>query len=77
MIKVLLIQPITLRSWMFVRNKQKETGVYSNTIAKITSDDPIVISNQRKFVSTLIIDEVSMMTEKDKQKSLKIFRSVK
>lgn len=64
-------------SWKLVRNKQKETGVYSNTIAKITSDDPIVISNQRKFVSTLIIDEVSMMTEKDKQKIIKNFSNCK
>ena len=64
-------------SWKLVRNKQKETGVYSNTIAKITSDDPIVVSNQRKFVSTLIIDEVSMMTEKDKQKIIKNFPNCK
>lgn len=64
-------------SWKLVRNKQKEMNIHSDTIAKITSTDPSVINRLRMFVSVLIIDEVSMMTEKDKQQIIKNFPDCK
>ncbi len=64
-------------SWKLVRNKQKEMNIHSDTIAKITSIDPSVINRLRMFVSVLIIDEVSMMTEKDKQQIIKNFPDCK
>jgi len=64
-------------SWKLTRNKQKECGIYCNTIAKISSTDPSVFGRQRKFVNVLIVDEVSMMTEKEKQQIISNFRNCK
>ena len=58
-------------SWKLVRNKQKEYGVHASTIAKITSTDPSIFGRQNQFVNNFIVDECSMMNDKEKEILLK------
>lgn len=58
-------------SWKLVRNKQKEYGVHASTIAKITSADPSIFGRQNQFVNVFIVDEVSMLNNKEKEMILK------
>ena len=58
-------------SWKLVRNKQKEYGVHASTIAKITSTDPSIFGRQNQFVNNFIVDECSMMNDKEKEIILK------
>jgi hypothetical protein len=54
-------------SWKLVRNKQKEYEVHASTIAKITSTDPSIFGRQNQFVNNFIVDECSMLNDKEKK----------
>ena len=64
-------------SWKLVRSKQKESGMSSTTIAKITTKDIKIYGNQRRFCNVCIIDEVSMMTDKEKNTIIKNMKGCK
>jgi len=64
-------------SWKLARSKQKEYGCYSNTIAKLTSSDPTQITNMKRLTNVFVIDEVSMLSEQDKQKIMNNFAGCK
>ena len=58
-------------TWKLTRNKANDYNCKANTIAKIESSDPSVFGPQLRFCNVLVIDEVSMMSEKSKQQILK------
>ena len=64
-------------SWKLARSKQKEYSCYVNTIAKLTSDDPETINAFKRVNSVMIIDEVSMMSDEEKNKIIHNFKGSK
>jgi len=58
-------------TWKLTRNKAKDYNCRATTVAKIESSDPSVFGPQLRFCNVLVIDEVSMMSEKSKQQILK------
>lgn len=64
-------------SWKLARNKQKEYGCHVDTIAKLITKDPICISNLKKWYNVFIIDEISMMSEEEKQYIMETYNDCK
>lgn len=62
-----LVRPLYVApSWKLATKKRDEYGFKSNVWANIYSEDPEKINFIKKYHSCLIIDEVSMMTESQK-----------
>lgn len=72
LVKVLYVCP----SWKLAIEKQEEYGISVNVIANVVSTDPSKI-NIIKRNNVLIIDEISMMNEVDKQFILKTYSNMK
>jgi hypothetical protein len=73
LIKVLFVAP----SWKLARCKNKETGINCSVWARLITEDPIRISEIKEKSNVLIIDEVSMMTEEQKQFIFKTYGDMK
>ena len=58
-------------SWKLARTKQKEYNCNVNTIAKILSDDPETLGYIKRNMRVALIDECSMISDKDKHIILK------
>ena len=72
LIKVLFASP----SWKLARNKQKDYMCKVNVWANIVTTDPEKISLVKRY-NVLVVDEVSMMNELDKQYILKTYSNMK
>lgn len=73
LVKVLYVSP----SWKLARNKQNEYNCKSSVWARLITDDPEMISYVKKYVNVLLIDEVSMMTEKQKEIIFHLYSDMK
>ena len=60
-------------SWKLARNKKREFGVDSTTFFHLLDSDPDNWEPISKFYSTLIIDEVSMLSNEAKEKIINRF----
>lgn len=60
-------------SWKLARNKKKEYGVDSTTFFHLLDSDPDNWEPISKYYSTLIIDEVSMLSNEAKEKIINRF----
>jgi hypothetical protein len=58
-------------SWKLARTKQKEYGCNVNTIAKLLSNDPETLGYITRNMRVAIVDEGSMISERDKQTIIK------
>ncbi len=64
-------------SWKLARRKHEEYGVFSTVWARIISNDIEKINYIKRFCNVLIIDEVSMMTQEQKNFIFKNFSDLK
>ena len=72
LVKILYVSP----SWKLARNKQKEYGCRVQVWANIMTQDPEQI-NKIKRHNTLLIDEVSMMSEEQKNYIFETYANMK
>jgi hypothetical protein len=72
LVKALYIAP----SWKLARNKEQEYNIDVDVDYKLLVDDPEVYSKIMKY-NTLIIDEVSMLDNRDKEKIFERFNFCK
>ncbi len=73
LVKPLFVAP----SWKLARNKQIETGIYATVWAKIITTDPEQINRIKYYNNVLIIDEISMMTEREKLFIMETYKDMK
>ena len=73
LVNVLFVAP----SWKLALNKKKEYGCDANVWANILSNDPQKISLIRRNYNSLIIDEISMLTETEKEFIFKTYYDMK
>ena len=72
-----LIKPLYIApSWKLARNKEEEYNIDVDVHYKLLVDDPEVYSKVMKY-NTLIIDEVSMLDNRDKKKIFERFNFCK
>lgn len=64
-------------SWKLARNKQSETGMNVSVWARAITDDVERVSEIKRWANVLIWDEVSMMSEGDKEKIFEIYGDMK
>lgn len=64
-------------SWKVARDKQKEYNIDSSVFHYLLSDDPTMFLPILNNANTLIIDEVSMMENKDKNKIIRRYKNHK
>ena len=70
-----LISPLYIApSWKLSRNKSKEYNIDSSVFHYLTCDDPAVYSPYLRNHNTFVIDEISMLNNKDKNLILKRFK---
>lgn len=70
-----LVAPLYIApSWKLSRNKSKEYKIDSSVFHYLTCDDPAVYLPNLRNYNTLIIDEISMLNNKDKNLILKRFK---
>ena len=73
-----LVRPLFLApSWKLARAKERETGIRCSVWARALTDDPEKISFIRRGANTLIWDEVSMMSEGQKNMIIKLYGDMK
>jgi len=73
-----LVRPLFLApSWKLARAKERETGIRCSVWARALTDDPEKISFIRMGANALIWDEVSMMSEGQKEMIKKLYRDMK
>lgn len=73
-----LVRPLFLApSWKLARAKERETGIRCSVWARALTEDPEKISFIRKGANTLIWDEVSMMSEGQKNMIQKLYGDMK
>jgi len=73
LVRVLFLAP----SWKLARNKQNETGINCSVWARALTNDPEQISKIKESANVLIIDEISMLNEIDKQKFFSVYSDMK
>jgi len=73
LVKLLYVSP----SWKLARNKQNEYGCKSSVWARLITDDPEMISYVKKYANVLLFDEVSMMTEQQKEIIFHLYSDMK
>lgn len=71
--KLLYVSP----SWKLARNKQKEYGCNVSVWARLITDDPEMINYVKRHNNVLLIDEVSMLSEDQKNKIFEIYDDMK
>lgn len=72
------VRPIFVApSWKLARAKQKELGVRCSVWARVVSTDPNRQTNIKESGNVLILDEVSMMSEVDKEFIFKTYADMK
>lgn len=64
-------------SWKLARTKQKEYKCDVNTIAKLLTDDPETLGYIKRNLRVALIDECSMLSDKDKLKIMKNLQGCK
>ena len=64
-------------SWKLARTKEKEYGCQVNTIAKILTSDPATLGYITRYLRVALIDECSMLSDKDKHKIMKNLQGCK
>jgi len=64
-------------SWKLARNKQSENGINVSVWARAITEDPERISEIKQKANVLIIDEVSMMNEEQKEMIFNIYHDMK
>jgi hypothetical protein len=64
-------------SWKLARNKRNECGINVSVWARAITEDPIRITEIKSRANVLIFDEVSMMSEFDKEKIFKTYGDMK
>ena len=78
-----LVRPLYLApSWKLSRAKQNETEELGRPINgsvwnQALSADPEKVNRIRKYYNTLVIDEISMLSEADKQKFFRVYADMK
>ena len=73
-----LVSPIFIApSWKLARNKKKEYGCDSSVYFYLLDDDPDKWRKIERYYNTLIIDEVSMLSNEGKKKIMKRFKNHK
>ena len=73
LVRVMFIAP----SWKLARCKNNESGVNCSVWARALSDDPVKINAVKEYANTLIIDEISMLSEEQKQKFFSVYTDMK
>ena len=73
LVKVLFLAP----SWKLARCKKNETGINSSVWARALTEDPERITAIRDRANVLIIDEVSMLSEGQKQQFFELYSDMK
>lgn len=73
LVDVMFVAP----SWKLARNKRIEYGVEPSTFFHLLSSDPDHWRRISRFYSTLVIDEVSMLSDEAKTKIIKRFKNHK
>jgi len=73
LVHVLFLAP----SWKLARCKQHETGIHSSVWARALSEDPERISFIKQHANVLIVDEISMLTESQKEYFFKTYSDLK
>ena len=73
LIRLMYLSP----SWKLARNKQSETGMEVSVWARAITVDPERITEIKSKANVLIWDEVSMMSESDKEKIFEIYGDMK
>lgn len=58
-------------SWKLARNKKSEYGIDSTTFYHVLCDDPDIWKPLTRNYSTFVVDEISMLSEEQKQKIIK------
>lgn len=71
--KLLYVSP----SWKLARNKQKEYGCNVSVWARLITEDPEMINYVKRNNNVLLIDEVSMLSEDQKNKIFEIYDDMK
>lgn len=64
-------------SYKLARSKESDYNCNVSVSQKLTTEDPIMIGLQRRFNSVLIIDEVSMMSNEEKELIIKNYPTCK
>ena len=73
-----LIKPMFIApSWKLARAKKNEIGISSTVWARAITDDPERVNIIKSLANTLIIDEVSMLTEEQKKQFFNIYGDMK
>ena len=73
-----LIMPLFVApSWKLARNKKKEFGIDSSVFFYLLDDDPDKYTPILRYYNTLIIDEISMLSNECKKKIMKRFKTHK
>ena len=73
LVKVLFIAP----SWKLARCKKNETGINSSVWARALTEDPERITAIRERANVLIVDEVSMLSEGQKNQFFQLYGDMK
>jgi hypothetical protein len=73
-----LVRPLFISpSWKLAVEKKSEYGMKCTVWARALTDDPERISAIRKYSNVLIIDEVSMLTDEQKNQFFKLYGDMK
>lgn len=64
-------------SYKLARSKEKEYNCNVGVSQKLTTNDPVMMDKQRQYNSVLIIDEVSMMSNEEKDYIIKNYPTCK
>ena len=73
-----LMRPLFVApSWKLAVSKKRECGIDSTVWARALSDDPEKIKSIRERANVLIVDEVSMLSEPQKQKFFALYPDMK
>ena len=73
-----LVRPLYVApSWKLAVAKKRETDINATVWARLLTDDPVRISTIKERSNVLIIDEVSMLTEKGKEKIFELYGDMK
>ena len=67
-----LVNPLFIApSWKLARNKKSEYGIHSTTFYHVLCDDPDIWRPLGRNYSNFVVDEISMLSEEQKQKMIK------
>ena len=73
LVRVLFVAP----SWKLAIAKKRETGINATVWARLITDDPTQVTAIKERANVLIVDEVSMMTDHQKQEVFDTYADLK